>query len=222
MSYAASFGVNELPGINRRILKYIDDFKYISVREESGRDIINRYLKRDSSVVVDPVFLLNRSQWTVFCRHYGYTQKSGEYAFLFFLNKNDDVIFAIKRLMAKIKTEVRFIEDGHPEAFVSAIANAKYVFTDSFHATAFSVIFEKEFYCFERNIDSTIQQKSRLLCLLNRLGIENRYLTSFDDRLFDNSAICYDEVNEALKKNIDASKAFLSNTLEEIYDVKLS
>ena len=212
IAYAASFGVSEHPGFNRRQFRYIAKMDRISVREETGREIIRRFLDRDCEVAVDPVFLLPKEKWEEIVGQ----APAGEYAFLFFLNRNDEAVARIGNLMRERGIPILTMEGkSAPEEFVRSIAGAKYVFTDSFHALAFSLIFHRDFYCFKRNLPPEIQQESRLTDLLRDLGITGRYAERADDLIFPRDPIDYDSADAVLNEKNEASKRFLAQSLTE-------
>lgn len=212
IAYAASFGVSEHPGFNKRQFRYIAKMDGVSVREETGRAIIRRFLGRDCTVAVDPVFLLPRERWTEIAGE----PTDGEYAFLFFLNRCDEVIARVESLMRERGIPVVTMEGkSAPEEFVRLISGAKYVFTDSFHAMAFSLIFHRDFYCFKRDLPPEIQQESRLTDLLRDLGITGRYAERADDLIFPRDPIDYDSADAVLNEKIEASKRFLAESLTE-------
>lgn len=212
IAYAASFGVSDLPGFHRRrMLRYIGRVDCVSLREQTGREIVRKYLGRDCTVAVDPVFLLPRERWTEIAGR----PDEEEYAFLFFLNRND-AISQIEEKMRQRGVPIRTMEGiSAPEEFVRLIAGAKYVFTDSFHASAFSLIFHRDFYCFRRNLPSEIQQESRLLDLLRDLSIAGRYAESADGLIFPGAPIDYDRADALLSERIEASESFLETSLTE-------
>jgi len=211
-AYAASFGVSELPRFNRRQFRYISRLDRISVREETGRAIIKRELGRDVPVAVDPVFLLPRETWGEIVG----APPAGEYAFLFFLNRNDGVVSRVEEAMRERGVPVVTMEgERAPEEFVRRISGAKYVFTDSFHALAFSLIFRRDFYCFRRNLPSGIQQESRIVDLLADLSIEGRYFAGADGFVFPSEPIDYDRAEAILNEKIEVSKQFLNESLTE-------
>lgn len=92
-----------------------------------------------------------------------------------------------------------------PEEFLGAIKDAEYVITNSFHGTAFSLIFEKNFYVFDNKA-----RGSRITNLLDKSGLENRIV---EDKIEEYSPIDYEIVNENLKDYINSSKQFLLNAL---------
>ncbi len=219
ISYAASFGVDVFPKFNRSIFRYIERFDYVSVRESTGKTFIDNNCRGvDCSVVLDPVFLIPRSEWESKTAMAGYDKK---YVFVYFLNKADDTISKIISYCESNGIEIRTPEDAAPENFLNLIANAECVCTDSFHAVAFSIIFRKDFLCFKRNIDPAIQQESRIVDLLKRLSIKNRYFERFDDSCFACEPIDYACVETVLNEQIRKSKRFLEESLRSINDAVL-
>ena len=79
-----------------------------------------------------------------------------------------------------------------PGEFLSYIKKGKYVVTNSFHGTVFSIIYNKEFYTLPKSGTS-----SRMVELLNRLGIERRIL---DNDKKDDAELDYTVVNHNLKE----------------------
>ena len=60
-----------------------------------------------------------------------------------------------------------------PDEFVGLISKAKMVLTDSFHATVFSIIYEKPFVVYDRQ-GSGKKMGSRLSSLLEMCGLNDR------------------------------------------------
>src|SRR5690606_19120779 len=108
--------------------------------------------------------------------------------------------------------------DIGPIEFVNLISNAKYVVTDSFHGTVFSIIFEKIFFSFNRfsgkGHEST---NSRIESLLDILEISDRRFhghEKVEDVL--KLKINYTYVNEKLESFRNFSKQYLLKSLEQI------
>ena len=72
------------------------------------------------------------------------------------------------------------ILEAGPSDFLELILNAKYVITDSFHATAFSIIFHKQFFVLNRELGNS-QMLSRITTLLEYFHLENHLVDSIDD-----------------------------------------
>ena len=65
MAYGSSFGVNSIEGGEEKELyrKLLQRFSHISVREQSGVDLVRRLSDRNASLVLDPTLLLDEKDW---------------------------------------------------------------------------------------------------------------------------------------------------------------
>lgn len=164
----------------------------ISVREKRSLDILKRLSDKKIEVVVDPVLLLNKSEWLEQSRP---TKINGKYILCYLLGdsitQRKAVEIISKRLKLKIVTfphillnNVRkcdlFFGDikdyiSGPRQFLDLINNAEFVITDSFHACVFSMIFETPFIVFERNKPSEKgNMNSRIYDFLEEYHLENQ------------------------------------------------
>ena len=181
LSYSASFGISDFTQVpdeaKQRIIKGINNFQRISVREKSGKKFVDKYCDVDSSVHIDPTLLLSQNIWSEFARK-PKKKIPSNYILVYMLGKNSANKYKeeIKRL-ARINNNAKMINliDGswryiRPDGFVWLIKNATYVCTDSFHASVFSIIFHKSFRIFSR-IDNFANQETRLISLCQTLDI---------------------------------------------------
>jgi hypothetical protein len=220
MSYAASFAMDYIPeNLKDELRQRIDKLDHISVRESDAisllRDIgINRGLH-----VLDPVFLLDKSDWEKMAKPVA----KGKYILIFNFD-NDKIIFDAARKVAAIRhcpmyaanmTPLKGVDKNYryasPDEFLGLIKEAEYVVTNSFHAIAFALIFNVEFFALGR----TEQMNSRIISLLRSLELEKRYLI---DAEFDASqlpSINYQEVEKRIDKLKLHSKQFLENALRK-------
>ena len=153
LSYAASFGSENIPVDSRDVVKrYLKRMNHISVREKSGAEIVKSLLGKAPQVVVDPVFLMNRRHWEELAVH----PNDEKYVFVYSTQKSERLNKAVKdysennnlqiistHAIPGCKCTVR--KDIAPLEFIGYIMDAVYVISTSFHATAFSIIFEKDF-----------------------------------------------------------------------------
>ena len=156
VAYAASIG-NDISSDNERefIAKYLNNFYKISVRESTAKKLQDKY-RKDIDVVLDPVFLLSKNQW----KNIAVPCHEKKYVLLYNMGNNDLVtqigykvasllglsvveIFAGGRSLKKIYHHKIYPSAG-PREFVGLISEASFVVTSSFHGTAFSIIFEKQ------------------------------------------------------------------------------
>lgn len=213
ISYAASFGANIiLNEYHNFVVTKLACFDAISVRESKGFDLLAS-LGFKSSVVVDPVFLLDRSEWVSMVDGRG---KKSKYILVYAIGGLSDDIIKMALLVAeKTGYEVicirsnapqkafKEIKDAGPIEFISLIANAEYVISNSFHATAFSIIFEKEFYTFAY---SNKESSERLRNLLDSVHLLSRYNSLHLD--VDN--INYADVRVLLNTLVNESKKWIT------------
>lgn len=190
-SYAASIAADDLSDEQKNIFKKsLADFNDISVREKSAADLLRDISPKKPFVAVDPVLLLEKDDWDklsdeqsicepyVLCYFLGINKNSRKLAKKFAKKRNLKLIsipmlnggmsFVDKGLGAKLCYDVG------PKEFISLIKNAEYVFTDSFHATVFSIIFNREFFVFKRSKND--QMGSRLVDLLTMFNMKDRFL----------------------------------------------
>ena len=89
--------------------------------------------------------------------------------------------------IAKLKESgIRIIRDkNRPEDFLSFVMNSDLVLSDSFHGTAFSIIFEKKFFSVNDYINGEYVDDERIRNILGELGIPERYIKEEDIQNLD-------------------------------------
>lgn len=200
IAYAVSLNggmLDKLPNA-AEIKKYILDFDVLSVREESGKQVLESFLdgKREVRVVLDPTLLHGAEVYRKIVAERSIPES---YIFLYSVNFDQSVIDAAERLSERLqlpvftlfthagrkkllfrKGKLRLLRDNvGPMDFLSLIQNAACVVTNSFHGTAFSIIFNKEFYAIGRtnSSDATIRDE-RICSILELLGLQERFLSA--------------------------------------------
>lgn len=137
------------------------------------------------------------------------------YALLYLVRVSNEIIKKVRKYCQEHKLELLVISnDSHynisnntivsPLDFINYIYHSECVFSTSFHATAFSVIFKKEFYTF--SIGNT--GNTRVHDLLNFIGISERHIT-MNNTIGNAEAICYDEPMRKLQSLIQNSKQYI-------------
>ena len=181
-SYAASFGTSEISDeYKAEFSRLLGDFRYCSVREESGKNIVKSLTGKDATVNIDPTLLLKAKHWDKIA---GEPLIKGKYIFLFNVLKPVKMIEYAVKLGKEKNLPVYYLNDKHlpinginyvkpvaADGFVNLIKNAEYVVTNSFHASAFSIIYHKKFVM---ELDTETKRNNRSEELLKQLGIENR------------------------------------------------
>lgn len=218
-AFAPSFGVSEVDENFMKLYKQnLADFKILSVRENRGAEIIKEMLNICVPVIPDPVFLFSRKEWedTIVDM-----PKQKNYIVTYFLSKRslhekEEVNDFAKRNNLKIVDIMgNYYENNSilvdPFFFLSLIKNAKFVFTDSFHATVFSLIFNKNFTVYER---TDVKQFSRIQNILREFKCYNYVKTDNIDDIHNH--IVGDEQNLVLNNFNKKSNDFLNLIIKEV------
>lgn len=202
ITYAASAGKLDSHFYNN--LKYLKEFKAISVRESNLKDILNgEGLQADVSL--DPSLLLSCRQWEEVVDIP--KTDSSPYILVYAMRNRNKVIKLAKSIAKQENIEIKEIfnsyispqftmkkySDAGPLDFLSLIRNAKYVVTDSFHGTAFSIIFNRSFITIRLNDGHDGRAES----LLNSLGLSDRMKEDIEGY---REKIEYSEINANLAK----------------------
>lgn len=227
VSYAPS--LNDIKKLPEKYIDLISDFDSVSVREQSGKATLNDCLLKDVFVAIDPTLLIDIQYYEKFDLK-DIVKK--DYIFLYTIKYSEDVISVSKALSEKYnlcvytmindirvhyvlemkKNKIRYRKScNDPVAFLRYIKNASYVVTDSFHGTAFSVIFEKEFWAVNIKKDGKYYDDERISTLLEKLNLKDRFITA-DNQNFNNK-IDYDTVGKLKKEYVEESLDWLKNAI---------
>lgn len=237
MSYAASIAKDTLSAEESgRYKKAFKDYAAISVREKSAVELLRPITPVEIQWVVDPVFLLRREEWKSLV---GSKCDSERYALCYFLG-NDSTERKIAKEYAKCKNlkmkvmpflngeiseddldygDERII-NASPSEFVQLIQNAEIVFTDSFHATAFSLLFERQFYVFDRSFQSSMG--SRIESLTELFSVQDHYCnipnrTTFD-YIYETASIDYSKEFTDFETMRKSSISYLLSNINKILE----
>ncbi len=213
IAYAPSLGTPTLPiEYCKEVSSLLADFKAISVREESGAEALERAIGRKVDSVLDPTLLLNANEWNEIASPVLSSQE--EYILCYFLTPNSwymDYVkeYAIRHKMPlkilALQKEYRHYGDERllagPGEFLSYVRSAKKIFTDSFHASIFSLIYSKDFVTFKRFDDEAKEnQNSRITDLFNKLDIMPWFVGKSDlDKIESLETPPFEEIHK--KKN---------------------
>ena len=182
LSFAPSFGISQIPEYAKApYAKWLSSFPMISVREERGAEIIKELTGKDAKVICDPTMTLTKEEWECIEKKPAF-DCSKPYALTYFLgnecNKYRKYIDKIaKEKNLKVINLYDLRETAHyvsgPAEFIYLIHHAQAVFTDSFHAAVFSILFKKDFMVFDR-IEDGRSMGSRLKTLLKKFDLSDR------------------------------------------------
>lgn len=227
IAFSPSFGRDYIPAYNKkRIAKNIAEFSSISVREDSGAEIVQALIGKTPPVLMDPTLVLTAEQWTEQLQ-IDNVESQEDYILSYFLNKPnakalDFMNEAASTTGLKIITlpfPISYINaltecrDAGPRDFVSLVKGAKMVCTDSFHGTAFSLNYNIPFYTYERNYGNAENQCTRILSLLNKTNLQDRYENV---RFHDWYDIDFSGANAVLHKERQKALNYLRNAIMEV------
>lgn len=231
IAYAPSIGLDRLPLYYiKQVKKYISDFKYLSVREKTAKQSLKEHMELDAIQVLDPTLLVGIDMWEGLLVDEGKKAPTQEYVFCYFLGElSDDVIRCINEIadgceivILPYEEDSKKVFNGNylladPLDFVNLIKNAKYVLTDSFHGSVFSILYNKQFIVTKRSHLGRVAQTSRITSLLSMFGLEKQYCEYTNEMLNAlRTPIDYISKKEILHEEQIKSRSFLDNALNEV------
>ena len=227
ISYAASFGVNYLPEDHKLFYrKFLNEFKAISCREESGVEIVKK-LKLpliNPTQVLDPTLLLSKKEWSnLSSNRFNFEQP---YLLIYVISESEYIYSVADYISKKLKLNIiQITKDNYPQnrnpkirnlidvgplEFIELFKRANFILTSSFHGTCFSVIFNTPFFVI---LNPNKDNNSRQINFLESVSLENKLLFYGDERIFGQSfsqlvdLSAFDKI--AFLKKLKKSKEFL-------------
>lgn len=222
-SYAASFGVSK---INNNLVdeykRLLGSFNHLLVREEKGCEIIKDLIQREVNTVLDPTLLITKEEWMDLASSKRY---DGDYVLVYQMGISTTMLKFAKKLAKRNGCKIVIIPfplgsmvnakwevSSGPEEWLGLFRDAKYIVTDSFHGTVFSIKFNKEFFT---EVSPMVKGlSSRIDTILGSVGLTNRLIVNGDNDYIDEK-INYEKVNEKLEKQVTKSLQYLKEMIEE-------
>ena len=233
IAYSSSFGVKKITGYYAKVYKkLLSRFNYIGVREVDGIKIVKDLTGKEAKVVLDPTMLLKKEQWQEIAKKAVISDKTAltkNYILCYFVGNTVNYWDAVEKIRQYLKKDIVIIpynadsyekngilniETG-PNEFLWLIEHCDFLCTDSFHATVFANIFNKNYCVFKRFKDTDkASQNSRLETLLGMFDLKER-LISVEDNMESiiKNTINWENVNEILNKKRDESIDFLETAI---------
>lgn len=205
VAYAPSINLSERKDFEEHSysLNALKEFQTITVRDGHSKQVLTDCLNRDDiSVVLDPTMLLAKQDYERIAK----ARKLEPYILIYSYGKN--LSAAIIREMQQYAKErsIKLVSvlnyfswcdyniPGNPDEILGLFQNAEAVFTDTFHGTVFSILFEKEFVIISK-------PTNKLSCLLENFQLSNRQplgLINIEQIL--NQPISYVKCNQILEE----------------------
>lgn len=218
VSYAASIGKSEFNEVEtEEFQKLAERLDKVSVREKTAALMIAPILNREVFVALDPTLLLDKNDWSKISIA---PKKAGKYLLVYEVACYRETMTVAKKVAKELglpivelkytKTKISYdhlcINDCGPEEFVGWFENAEFIVTSSFHGTAFSIIYRKNFYTVPHK-----QLGSRMVDLLNSIGLASRIIRNTDvPDVTEN--VSYEIAVPLLEKQILGSIAYLKSS----------
>lgn len=222
ISIAASMGKSSLTNSERRYfcdkIKKIDS---ISVREKTLSEYLQKY-GIENECILDPTLLLGIEEWKKIADYSSVPE--GKYVLCYFLGdslwqRRKAVEYAEKHKIKlvylpyvtnRIRRSDLVFKDyidlpAGPQQFIGLVENAECIFTDSFHAMMFSIIFQKDFFVFNRDGEKGSNTgNARIIDFLEEMNIKERFIDS-PKRYNGNITIDYENKETLIKQKCENS-----------------
>lgn len=230
IAYAPSVGLPriEKDEVKKEMARLCSLFAHLSTRESSGSRIIHDLTGREVRTVLDPTLLLQKDDWERF--------ESGRtgiprhpYLLVYMLGLNKENWRKVYQISRALNLKVRIIpvykkdylrrgcikEPIGPAEFLSLVHSASFVCTDSFHGTAFSIVYKKPFIVFERFTDNDpINQNSRIYNILDILELNERLNRQSEPVMPERlRSVDFSTADRCLNAQRTQSLAYLKNAL---------
>ena len=225
VSYAASFGFRKIP--DKYITEYrtiLQNYGKVSIREEDGIKIFKRLTGRDDAkLVLDPSMLLDKNHWAEIAKT-ELIDKS--YVLAYQLGSSKNLIKFAESLAKMHKLQLLVLPHAigsnvkaqwclgkGPEEWLGLFLNARYIVTNSFHGTAFSIILNKQFFVEVSQKRSRVAVQSRIYNLLHIFQLEDRLIPEHFISIKEDQ-INYKKVNDILNALREESLSYLHDALK--------
>ena len=224
IAYAPSFGVSKIKDSQIKwYRKIINNVKYLSIREDRGKEIIEELTgRKDAKVLIDPTMLLKSDVWDeVSLRPIQLDKyKDNKYILMYFLGDiSQNNRLEIERVAKENNCIIINILDKNsefytcgPSEFLYLIKNAFLICTDSFHSSVFSFLYNRPFIVYNRE-KAAGDMSSRLDTLISKFNLKDRRYNG--KRITkENLNHDYTEAYKILETEREKSKKFLEKALD--------
>ena len=218
-----------------RARRRIGRIKFLSVREVQGLGVCEKLGRTDGVHVLDPTLMIDPSVFHSLVKSHPRADQSQEAVLLvYWLNstkKDDWPLEAIKSFALKMKWKLQiiplqgtelitpedFLHTPDPIGWLHSFSTAEAIITNSFHGTAFSLIFEKPFVVLPKQSGESCEGRERFSSLLDGLDLGDRFLrhcsvNAIEEKICEE--IDWPAVNRRLDHERIRSQSFLKTALQ--------
>lgn len=223
IAYAASFGRSKIEKIEQEeISPYLKEFRNISVREDTGLNILKECKINDGAVALDPTLLLDKEIWRELSSNLNINDK---YLLIYVMDHKYEKLLEYGEILAKkLNLKIYVIcfskimdkridscfYNINPKDFLYLIDNASFVVTNSYHGVMFSINFERQFIAVSKG-----KYNTRIESILNLLNLKNRFFYDEFDKDKVKEKINYKDVTDNLNRERNKSTEFLKNAIHD-------
>ena len=227
-AFSASFGQEIISEKEvEQTKKWINQYKLISVREESAINILEKqYGFENATRIIDPTLCLDADYWR---KRESTKYNFKDYILIYNLNRSKDFDNYAKKISKKTGLKLlrlctrydQFYRVGKSiiapqiEDFISLIDNARYVLTDSFHATAFSMNMNTEPICIYPK-----EFGGRIEGFLEMTKSTQRHVNDYNDFDVINRPVDFEYVNKVLEEERKKANDYINLVIKSINEYK--
>lgn len=227
IAYATSIGTDKIsPEKSEQIAVWLKDYHAISVRESATAKQLAQISGQPVHWVCDPTLLHDRSFWEMLCKDivapkkkymvcYFLSNKSWYFTYAVALAKHLGLTILLIPSCAEYTQRRECCRQGvGPKEFVALFRDARFVLTDSYHGSIFSLLFEKNFLYLKRFSDADPNsQNIRIISLFEKLGLQKHIIMEKEFTPNDIQYTDYIKIEEILSDFRKKSGEFLLNAL---------
>lgn len=213
ISVSASFGCKELPEECKRIAKsLLKRFDAISVRENTGLDILMSMDITDAQVTADPTALIAREDMLKLCGENAVIEPQSVSKFIL-RKQNRQTNTLINAICSKYScSKANDIEMLSIPEWLAAIRDSKVVVTNSFHCVMMCLKLHTPFaVVLENGVGAGMND--RFITLLGSFGLQDRIITKVEEIGKLSSEIDFSAVDSNMEKYSESLKRFLKGNI---------
>ena len=231
ISYAASIGMRDIPlELHMLYKELLDRYKHISVREDSGINVIRDITGMEAKAVLDPTLLLDKDEWNkiavpkrlikkkyILCYYLNYTFNAFPYVgdLTAYMQKRTgyEIVHVARPPHKLVYGHTWYRVGASPEEFLALVRDAEMVLTTSFHGTAFALNYGKPLLTVVQDRNAS---DSRQVSLMHSLNLDAQVL-SVKDVFPDESLFSYNVGEEQIRLSAlrKESRQFLIDVLRD-------
>ena len=226
IAFSASIGLEKLEkDYQKEIQTSIMQYDAVSVREDSAVELLENIGIKNVKHILDPTQILTVKEWDNYIQTSRINITEEPYVLIYLLGRDNCAINYAEKIAKTIGAKIykiswdgiynkkidRYYKFVRPADMLKLIKNAQFVVTNSFHGTALSIEFGKQFYTVAKEINP------RFDSILRLYGLEDRFINEKEDSLdyMDVKKIDYERVNKIIKHMRSKTYGFLLESVEK-------